>query len=296
MSKIKVSELFYSIQGEGRYMGVPSVFLRTFGCNFTCGGFGMPKGEHSTERDTVALKATEYKSYKELPLVSTGCDSYASWDVRFKHLSPLIEVKELVESIIELLPKKWPMPGWGDEHLVITGGEPLLGWQRSYPELLDHTQMRALKELTFETNGTQELHSDMIAFLEYWKKDMYPRQGLLKPRDYNSLTFSVSPKLSPSGEKYEDAIKPEIIMQYDNIGYTYLKFVVTKETESEEIWTAVEDYRSAGFRGPVYLMPVGGVEQVYSMNNKDVAEMAMKMGFRYSDRLQVPLFKNAWGT
>jgi hypothetical protein len=43
-------------------------------------------------------------------------------------------------------------------------------------------------------------------------------------------------------------------------------------------------------------MPVGGVEQVYSMNNKEVAEMAMKMGFRYSDRLQVPLFKNAWGT
>ena len=44
MSKIKVSELFYSIQGEGRYMGVPSVFLRTFGCNFSCSGFGMPKG------------------------------------------------------------------------------------------------------------------------------------------------------------------------------------------------------------------------------------------------------------
>lgn len=296
MSKIKVSELFYSIQGEGRYMGVPSVFLRTFGCNFTCGGFGMPKGEISTERDVIALKATDYTSYKELPLVSTGCDSYASWDVRFKHLSPLVEVKELVQQIIELLPVKWPMPGWRDEHLVITGGEPLLGWQRSYPELLDHEQMRALKELTFETNGTQELCDDMVAFLQYWKKDGYPREGVFKARDYNSLTFSVSPKLSPSGEKYEDAIKPNIIKQYEDIGHTYLKFVVTKETESEEIWTAVEDYRAAGFRGSVYLMPVGGVEQVYSMNNKAVAEMAMKMGFRYSDRLQVPLFKNMWGT
>ena len=39
MEKIKVSEIFYSAQGEGRFVGVPSVFLRTFGCNFKCAGF-----------------------------------------------------------------------------------------------------------------------------------------------------------------------------------------------------------------------------------------------------------------
>jgi hypothetical protein len=43
-------------------------------------------------------------------------------------------------------------------------------------------------------------------------------------------------------------------------------------------------------------MPVGGVEKVYSLNNRRVAELAMKHGLRYSDRLQVPLFKNEWGT
>ena len=58
MSNIKISELFYSVQGEGRYAGVPSVFLRTFGCNFTCSGFGMPKGEVSNERNLI--KAKEY--------------------------------------------------------------------------------------------------------------------------------------------------------------------------------------------------------------------------------------------
>jgi len=55
MSKLKISELFYSIQGEGRYMGVPSVFLRTFGCNFTCSGFGMAKGQLSSERNVIAI-------------------------------------------------------------------------------------------------------------------------------------------------------------------------------------------------------------------------------------------------
>jgi organic radical activating enzyme len=54
MSKIKIAELFYSIQGEGRFMGVPSIFLRTYGCNFTCAGFGMPRGEISIEAADIA--------------------------------------------------------------------------------------------------------------------------------------------------------------------------------------------------------------------------------------------------
>ena len=63
MSKIKVAELFYSIQGEGRYMGVPSVFLRTFGCNFKCSGFGMPAGQSSTEVEAIAERIAEFKNY-----------------------------------------------------------------------------------------------------------------------------------------------------------------------------------------------------------------------------------------
>lgn len=284
MSKLKVAELFYSIQGEGRYMGVPSVFLRTFGCNFTCGGFGLPAGQLSTERDNVAKNIDLYKSYKDLPLVSTGCDSYASWDVRFKHLSPVLETTAIAEAIAEMLPNK----RWKEEHLVITGGEPLLGWQRSYPDLLNHRLMLNCKEITFETNGTQELTEE---FREYLFVD-WTRMG----RDYDKLTFSVSPKLSVSGEKWEDAIKPEIVKSYQEIGYTYLKFVVATQDDAEEAQRAVDAYQNAGFSGPVYLMPVGGVESVYHMNNRTVAELAMKKGWRYSDRLQVPLFKNEWGT
>lgn len=279
MQKLKVSELFYSIQGEGRYMGVPSVFLRTFGCNFSCSGFGMPRGQVSTERDVVAASIEQYKNYRDLPLVSTGCDSYASWDPRFKHLSPLVETDQLVREIIDLLPHK----EWRDEHLVITGGEPLLGWQRAYPELLEHEAMHTLKELTFETNGTQPLSDELF---NYFLNDCL----------ISEITFSVSPKLSVSGEKWEDAIKPEIVHDYELLGYTYLKFVVDSESDMQEVEQAVDEYRTEGFRGPVYLMPVGGVESVYSLNNKRVAEMAMARGYRYSDRLQVPLFKNQWGT
>jgi hypothetical protein len=110
------------------------------------------------------------------------------------------------------------------------------------------------------------------------------------------LTFSVSAKLSCSGESREDAINPDIVCDYERAGYTYLKFVVATEQDANEALEVTNLYRIAGFRGPVYLMPIGGVENVYSLNNRRVAELAMKHGLRYSDRLQVPLFKNAWAT
>jgi 7-carboxy-7-deazaguanine synthase len=282
MSKIKIAELFYSIQGEGRYMGVPSVFLRTFGCNFKCAGFGMPKGELSEEY--LKIDPTQYSKYEELPLVSTGCDSYASWDPAFKHLSPMLTVDAITDRITEIL----PFNTWQDEHLVITGGEPLLGWQRAYPDLLNHPTMASLKEITFETNGTQKLTDEFKDYLVQWQ---------MPDLEFNrEVTFSVSAKLSCSGEHPDEAIKPEVVCEYEEVGYTYLKFVVATEDDAEEALEAVDIYRAAGFRGPIYLMPVGGVESVYALNNRRVAELAMKHGLRYSDRLQVPLFKNEWGT
>lgn len=284
MSKIKIAELFYSIQGEGRYMGAPSVFLRTFGCNFKCAGFGMPKGQLSTEADGIAQIADKFKLYEELPLVSTGCDSYASWMPEFKDLSPMLTTDAIAERIMEIIPYN----EWQDEHLVITGGEPLLGWQRAYPDLLNHPKMVGLKEITFETNGTQPLTPAFKKYLQDWAKK--------PPFMSREVTFSVSAKLSCSGESREESIKPDVVCEYQEAGYTYLKFVIATEDDAEEALETVDIYRANGFTGPVYLMPVGGVESVYTLNNRRVAELAMKHGLRYSDRLQVPLFKNEWGT
>jgi 7-carboxy-7-deazaguanine synthase len=226
-----------------------------------------------------------FEKYEELPLVSTGCDSYASWHPDFKDLSPMLESNAIVNRIMEILPHK----RWEEEHLVITGGEPLLGWQRAYPDLLEHDSMHRLKEITFETNGTQKLTSEFKDYLNKWK--------LRNNKSWcESITFSVSPKLPCSGEKWEDAICPAIVREYEDVGYAYLKFVVATEQDVADAECAIGAYRKAGFEGPVYLMPVGGVESVYTLNNRRVAELAMARGLRYSDRLQVPLFKNEWGT
>ena len=174
----------------------------------------------------------------------------------------------------------------GVKKLRITGGEPLLGWQKSYAELLTHPFMAELKEITFETNGTQELSASLYNFLRGWVAQNPERE----------ITFSVSPKLSISGEAHDDAINPKIVAEYQDVGYTYLKFVVAHDTDITEVEEVVDEYRKEGFKGPVYLMPLGGVEQLYSVNSRGVAEAAMQRGYRYSDRLQVPLFKNEWGT
>ena len=287
MSKLKIAELFYSIQGEGRYMGVPSVFLRTFGCNFKCAGFGMPRGEMSHEATDIAAThkmITPFTKYEDLPLVSTGCDSYASWHPDFKELSPMMETNGIVNRIMEILPHK----RWEEEHLVITGGEPLLGWQRAYPDLLSHASMDRLKEITFETNGTQKLTEEFKDYLTKWR---FPEN-----LDIREITFSVSAKLPCSGEKWDEAICPEVVCEYEQVGTAYLKFVIATEQDFADAECAIAAYRKAGFKGHVYLMPVGGVESVYALNNRTVADLAMKNGLRYSDRLQVPLFKNEWGT
>ena len=291
MTKIKVSELFYSLQGEGQYVGVPSIFLRTFGCNFTCGGFGMPRGQLSTERDKVAEKLEgnplAFKDYKELPLVSTGCDSYASWDPRFKHLSPMLTIEAIVDRIQELLPDR----KFGrDKHLIITGGEPLLGWQRAFPDLLNEiilNRQMELTNLTFETNGTQPLQPQLRNYL----CDIAHNAGV-------EVTFSLSCKLPSSGEKWDEAIRPDVVCQYLQVtnNSSYFKFVVSTKEDIDDVRRAVELFKKSEINIPVYLMPVGGVNSVYDMNERTVADFCRDNGYRFSPRIQVPLYKNEWGT
>jgi organic radical activating enzyme len=289
MEKITYTEIFYSVQGEGRWAGVPSVFFRTYGCNFRCRKFGRPLDEviegHNPEVIQIIKDINQYNKFEDLPLVTTGCDTYASIYPEFKRFNDQDEVSVITDKIHALIPQnRWDTTGQNNEaHLVITGGEPLLGYQKLYPELLDLCRAQGLRDLTFETNGSQALYPDVKDYLS-------------KAFEYERLTFSVSPKLPCSGESWESAIRPENIVSYQEIGHTYLKFVVSTAQDVADADLAVEQYRQAGFNGTIYLMPAGGVPQVYNLNTQQVAKLALDRGYRYSPRLQVDIWRNAWGT
>jgi organic radical activating enzyme len=289
--KLRYSEAFYSIQGEGKYVGVPSVFLRTFGCNFRCQNFGLERGREKTRYNPEVEKLIEDKvhetteKFEDLPLVFSGCDTYASIYPEFRHLVMDKTIDDVVDHLVSLTPEGcWTMANGQDVHLILTGGEPLLAWQRLYIELFEHPKMRDLKNVTFETNTTQWLHDE---FREY-----------LGTRARFKTTFSCSPKLSVSGESWADAIKPSVARQYYDIAGTelYLKFVVNDAVDVEEVDRAVVEYRAAGVECPVYLMPVGGRTEGYNLTVQQVAKIAMEKGYRFTPRLHITLFGNAWGT
>jgi 7-carboxy-7-deazaguanine synthase len=71
---VRISEIFYSIQGEGRLIGVPSVFIRTSGCNLRCVWCDTPYTSWKPEGKSYSLAKIlcEIEKYPTHHVVVTG--------------------------------------------------------------------------------------------------------------------------------------------------------------------------------------------------------------------------------
>ena len=295
MEKIRYSEIFYSVQGEGRFVGVPSVFFRVFGCNFNCHGFGQGRDRSKwlkpEEMPYATQDLTDIKHVRDLPVVEIGCDASASWSTRYKHLVEWKDIDEISKEVTGYTPEnKWTCDNGKDIHFIITGGEPML-WQRETQQLLRQPEFKDLKNLTIETNCTQPFKEGFDKFLQGLVAGDYTKEPV-------HVTWSTSPKLSISGEDWNKAIKPEVARQYAEIPNThlYFKFVVQDEQDLEEVEKARKQYADAGVEADIYLMGVGATVEGQAKTSKQVAELCLQKGYKYSPRLHVDLFGNKWGT
>jgi len=71
---LKIAELFYSLQGEGSLIGVPSVFIRTSGCNLRCSWCDTPYTSWQPEGAELSLDRIldEVKAHPAKHVVVTG--------------------------------------------------------------------------------------------------------------------------------------------------------------------------------------------------------------------------------
>ena len=169
---------------------------------------------------------------------------------------------------------------------MITGGEPLLGWQRVWPELLEMCREVGLRNVTFETNGSKAVIPELKDYFNNIATDLH-------------VTWSTSPKLSISGETLEDTLMPEQLLTMNEVtnSFLYNKFVVRDELCLPDVDTFVSAYKEAGVQiDSVFLMPEGATLEQQTLTEKDVAKICMETGYKFSPRLHINLFGNAWGT
>ncbi len=126
---IQLVEHFFSIQGEGRYVGRPSLFFRFGGCNLTCKGFGCVERSLSGEE-------------------IVGCDTVYAVDRSFS--STWAEVLH-VDMLIGIL-ESYNLSYAAD--IVFTGGEPLIyASDAALVAFLEYLHAKGHR-ITFETNAT----------------------------------------------------------------------------------------------------------------------------------------------
>jgi len=227
---MRISEIFYSIQGEGRLSGVPSVFIRTSGCNLRC----------------------------------VWCDTpYTSWSPDGQEMS-LDEILHAIES--------YPL-----DHVVLTGGEPLLSHEI---EDLSVTLKTAGAHVTIETAATifKPVSCDLVS--------MSPKLSNSTPWQKQNGRFAAMHD--------QHRLNYNVVQQFIE-GYDYqLKFVVDREQDFAEVRQIVDALKNVDTSRVLIMAQARNRRQLHQ-KSRWIVELCKKFGYGYSPRLHIELYGNRRG-
>ncbi len=227
-NRLLVSEVFYSIQGEGRYAGTPSVFIRTSGCNLRCGFCDTP---------------------------------YTSWNLEGEEIS----LQNLLDNVAR----------WDCEHVVITGGEPLIVQQ-----VVDLTrELKARRHfITIETAGTVDLPVDA---------DLMS----ISPKLNNSVPQGTDWEQRHNQRRHQPNVIRRLIRDYDY----QLKFVIDTAEDLDDVEGWLQEFPEVDSEA-IMLMPQATDASTLKEKQPWVAREAASRGWKLSPRLHIEQFGNRRGT
>ncbi|MEZ6065144.1 MAG: 7-carboxy-7-deazaguanine synthase QueE [Planctomycetaceae bacterium] len=225
---MRIAECFHSIQGEGRLTGVPSIFIRTSGCNLRC----------------------------------WFCDTpYTSWE-------PEGESRTVAEVLDDTA-------RWDCDHVVITGGEPLL-----VPELVElTTRLRERgQHITIETAGTvlRPVVCDLMS---------------ISPKRANSAPATGEWRTRHEARRHRPDTIHAMLAHYD----CQFKFVIDSPADIDDVADWLAEFPQVE-PPQILLMPQGTEAADCRERLVWIEPEAARRGWRTSPRLHLELFGNRRGT
>jgi organic radical activating enzyme len=267
MAQYEWSEVFMSIEGEARYAGHPTVYIRFARCNFkcpkfnnqfsncpTCGGNGKinlhetdpyqfdgdicPECEGRTTVQkpsigtngyaTLNFNPKHYKTLQEIPLIHKGCDSQYAVNPEFAHMWHKGDEKELAAEVLKVLPHNtFQNPETGKRVILSLTGGEPTIRLKFWVPLLDELYKHGMRTVLIETNCAAPMRQKDLDALTYWATTRTTPDRT--QYDCPKLVWSNSPKLAISGELWDKAIRPEIAMQQIKYIKPDSKFVLCEQ-------------------------------------------------------------------
>lgn len=308
MAKYEWSEVFVSIEGEAKYSGHPTAYIRFTKCNFECRGFNNQEFLDTTSIKVLGFDPKDFHDIYSIPLITKGCDSIYSWDPKFAHMWKSGDETQLCNELAAVLPNQSLLNQTSKKRIIVslTGGEPTLRIKFWIP-LLDRLHALGMRHVLIETNCAVPLKPEHVNALYDWKSCV---DTTVPVNERMKITWSNSPKLIGSGEDPKKAIRPTVAIAqmtwrnfqvYDlaPIIEQYFKFVCgPSDEEFEEVAAAMEQYYQAGIPRDVevYIMPMACTEEQQQEISARVAGMCINRGFIYCHRIQNSVFGNGVGT